>query len=90
MDADTSGFIRGLKPLTQKSINFLFRQTRTSKRESVEGCISNKSSWNETVDQLGSDTRERAGRQDVEPELVISMVDLVDVVDAFQIMSVII
>lgn len=35
------------------------------------------------MDQLGSDTRERAGRQDVEPELVISTVDLVDMVDAF-------
>lgn len=56
----------------------LFRQNQTSKRESVEICISNKSSWNETVEQLSSDTHERAGRRDVATELVINdMVDLV-------------
>lgn len=62
----------------------IFQQDRTVYRESIEGCISDKSSWNETVDQLSSDTSERAGRRDVATELVINAkVDLAHVIDAF-------
>lgn len=61
----------------------LFQQNRTINRESIEGCISDKSSWNETVDQLSSDTSERAGRRDVVTEPVINTtVDLAHVIDA--------
>lgn len=62
----------------------LFQQNRKIKRESIGGCNSVKSSWNQTVDQFSSDISERAGRRDVVTEPVInSTVDLVHVVDAF-------
>lgn len=62
----------------------LFQQNRAINRESIEGCISDKSSWNETVDQLSSDTSEKAGRPDVVTELVINTtIDLAHVMDAF-------
>lgn len=62
----------------------LFQQNRTVNRESIEGCISGKSSWNETVEQLSSGTSERAGRRDVVTELEINTrVDLAHVIDAF-------
>lgn len=62
----------------------LFQQNRTINRESIEGCVTDKSSWNETVDQPISDTSERAGRRDAAAELVISAsIDLVHVIDAF-------
>lgn len=38
-----------------------FQQTRTIKRESSEGYISDKSSSNEAVDQLSPEANERAG-----------------------------
>lgn len=62
----------------------LFQQNRAINTESIEGCISDKSSWNETVDQLSSDTSEKAGRPDVVTELVINTtIDLAHVIDAF-------
>lgn len=62
----------------------LFQQNRTINRESIEGCISDKSSWNETVNQLSSDTSERAGRRDLATELVTNTtVDLAHVIDGF-------
>ncbi len=51
----------------QKSTTQLvsFQQSRTIKRESSEGYISDKSSSNEAVDQLSPEANERAGRRDV-------------------------
>lgn len=55
-------FRRGLKSATQL---VSFQQSRTMKRESSEGYMSDKSSSNEAVDQLSPETNERAGRRDV-------------------------
>lgn len=47
------------------------QQSRTIKRESSEGYISDKSSSNEAVDQLGPEATERAGRRHVVVEQIM-------------------
>lgn len=51
-----------------------FQQSRSIKRESSEGYISDKSSSNEAVDQLSSEANERAGRRDVVIEQLLSRI----------------
>lgn len=57
----------------QKSTTQLvsFQQSRTIKRESSEGYISDKSSSNEAVDQLSPEANERAGRRDLAIEQLL-------------------
>lgn len=53
-----------------------FQQSRTIKRESSEGYISDKSSSNEAVDQLSPEANGRAGRRGVVIEqLLLSRID---------------
>lgn len=53
-----------------------FQQSRTIKRESSEGYISDKSSSNEAVDQLSPEANERAGRRYVAIEqLLLTRID---------------
>lgn len=60
----------------QKSTTQLvsFQQSRTIKRESSEGYISDKSSSNEAVDQLSPEANERAGRQYVVIEQLLARI----------------
>lgn len=60
-----TSYPKNLVSILQNSEFVSFQQTRTIKRDSSEGYISDKSSSNEAVDQLSPEASERAGRRDV-------------------------
>lgn len=58
--SELDGIFKCFQKSTTRSVSF--QQSRTIKRESSEGYISDKSSSNEAVDQLSPEATERAGR----------------------------